>query len=64
MITSSFEISECWLSVSATVVGGVELEDAALDEVSVVGSKNNLSTKRVMVTRRERVYKLGFSARA
>lgn len=64
MITSSFETSECWLSVSATVVGGVELEDAALDEVSVVGSKNNLSTKRVMVTRRESVYILGFSARA
>lgn len=33
--TSCLEVSECRLSLSATVVGGVELDDATLDIVSV-----------------------------
>lgn len=52
MITSCFEASECWLSLSATVVGGVEPEDAGVDEASVAGPENRLSTKRDMVSTR------------
>lgn len=35
VMTSCLEVSECWLSVSVTVVGGVELDDARFEESSV-----------------------------
>jgi exosome complex RNA-binding protein Rrp42 (RNase PH superfamily) len=43
-MTSCFEVSECRLSLSATVVGGVELDDARLDESSVEEAKLLFST--------------------
>ena len=47
-MTSCLEASECKLSVSATVVGGVEPDDARLEEESVAGPEKRklLSAER------------------
>lgn len=45
-MTSCFEASEDWLALSATVVGGVELDDATLDDVSVAVAEAVLLSRK------------------
>lgn len=42
-MTSCLDVSECRLSLSATVVGGVDLDDAVLDKTSNGGAEKLLS---------------------
>lgn len=45
-MTSCFEASEDWLALSATVVGGVELEDATFEDVSVAVAEAVLLSRK------------------